>query len=144
MVQFDDPAFAESLVRRLDSNARFARETRWFDGSILLESDGARLWLKVYRGKVIDHLPFQPPLGYTFKLGGPGAAWASLLSGERRYADLVTPGVRHFEGDPNLERLGEMTSELGLEGNLMEASRLTEAVHTLVEVILEVGREGRA
>ncbi|GII96849.1 hypothetical protein [Sinosporangium siamense] len=143
-MRFDNPGFVEALTKQLGANARFERETRWFDGSILLESGSSRLWLKVYRGKVIDHLPFQPPIGFTFKLGGPAAAWNKLLTGERRYADLVTPGVRHFDDDPALTRLGQMTSELGIEGNLMEASRLTEAVHTLVEIIIEVGQEAGA
>ncbi|CNE41670.1 Uncharacterised protein [Mycobacterium tuberculosis] len=141
MVRLDKPELAEVLVKRLGDHARFTRETRWFDGSIMLESGGSRLWLKVYRGKIIETFPFLPPLGCTFKIGGSDESWAKLIRGERRFADLITPGVRHFDDDPSLSRLGELTSELGIEGNLMEASRLTEAIHTLIEVLVEVGRE---
>lgn len=141
MSQFDDPGFAEALVQRLGEHSRFKSETRWFDGSILLQSGSSKIWLKVYRGQILETLPFLPPLGYTFKVGGPTGAWGMLFSGERCYADLVTPGVRHFADNSDLSRLGEITSELSVEGNLMEASRMTEAVHCLIEVVTEIGKE---
>ncbi|MQA01270.1 MAG: hypothetical protein GEV07_00600 [Streptosporangiales bacterium] len=133
MATFTTTAGAEALVASLNENEAFERETRWFDGSVLLESSGGQCWLKVYRGKVIDHLPFMPPLGYTFKVSGPDEAWAELVAGRRLFADLVTPGQRYFADDPELATLGVMTSDLRVEGNVMEANRLTEAVYQLAE-----------
>lgn len=132
MAVFADPSVGEAVVDRLNASPEFEKQTRWFDGSILLESDEGQYWLKIYRGKVIDHLPFTPPLGYTFKLSGSDRAWQMLANGERHVADLLTPGARYFDDDPEFKTLGQMIPpELKLEGNLMEASRMTEAVHAV-------------
>lgn len=136
MPAFADPALSAKLVDGLNNDSDFEHQTRWFDGSILLEAPDGQCWLKVYRGKVIDSLPFMPPLGYTFKLSGPVQAWEDMASGTRLYADLVTPGVRRFDNDPSLSTLGQMTSVMRVEGNVMEASRLTEAIHLLTETYI--------
>lgn len=141
---FAKPDGAEALVAALNSNEEFERQTRWFDGSVLLESPNGQCWLKIYRGKIIDHMPFPPPFGFTFKLSGPDETWADLASGHRLFADLVTPGRRHFEDDPELATLGLMTSDLQLEGNLMEANRLTEALYLLAETYVHVAESDRS
>lgn len=127
-------------MESLNSNPKFEQQARWFDGSILLEADDGVCWLKVYKGKVIDRLEFMPPLGYTFKLAGSNFAWEALASGDRLFADLMTPGVRHFDDDPEMTRLGEMTSEFKVEGNLMEAARLTEALHVLAADYISIAQ----
>jgi hypothetical protein len=137
MVDLTDSGLVERFVAKLNEHADFAIATRWFDGSILLQADAAQLWLKIYNGKVIDWMPFAPPIGYTFKIGGPQWAWDQLVSGERHYADLVTPGCRHFADDPELATLGQMTSDLVVEGNTMEAVRLTEAQYTMAGCLIE-------
>ena len=45
------PALQQRLVKALNANAVFVEQTRWFDGSVLLEVDADRLWLKIYNGK---------------------------------------------------------------------------------------------
>ena len=55
------------------------------------------LWLKIYKGKVIDHQPSVPPFGYTFKFSGSEASWKLLTSGQRLWSDLTYPGKRCFE-----------------------------------------------
>jgi hypothetical protein len=133
------PSIGEALADELNANPEFVKYARWFDGSILLESGDTQCWLKVYRGKVIDHLPFMPPLGYTFKLGGSSWAWNALKSGERHFVDLLTPGKRHFERDDDFSQIGQMNPpELKLEGNLMEAGRVTEVVHLVAETYATV------
>jgi hypothetical protein len=135
-----DPAFAERLVEALNENEEFVAESRWFDGSILLESGADRLWLKVYRGRVIDHLEFVPPFGYTFKVSGSPEAWRLLRSGERTFTDLATPGSRHCSSVEEIEAGGGgyRPPELAIEGNGFEAGRLHLAILALTGVLSEV------
>jgi len=124
-------ALQRRFVKALNANAEFVTQTTWFDGSVLLEVDDDRLWLKIYRGKVIDHETVVPPFGYTFKFSGTEAGWKLLLSGKRRWADLTFPGKRYFDDDPKLKRVGEMEVVIATEGNMLEAMRMTEAMFQL-------------
>lgn len=130
------PSFRKRLVEALDANEGFRAETRWFDGSILLEIGSARCWLKVYCGRVIEALDFIPPLGFTFKIAGSTDAWESLVHGRRVFADLITPGRRDFRGDPALATAdGSAAPDIRIEGNTMEASRILEALFHLAECV---------
>lgn len=141
MAVFADTSVGDALVEELNRSSEFATYARWFDGSVMLEADDGQCWLKIYRGRVIDHMPFMPPLGYTFKLTGSNWAWEALRSGERHIVDLLTPGLRHFDDDTDLARIGEMTPpQIRLEGNVMEAGRVTEVVHLLANAYTTVAR----
>ena len=96
------------------------------------------LWLKIYKGSVIDFATEPSVFGYTFKIVGSEKSWTYLFTGERRWADLTYPGKRDFSDDPELSRLGEMTSEISIQGNLLEAGRLTEAVFELAYTMRKV------
>ncbi|MSR15744.1 MAG: hypothetical protein EXR86_14560 [Gammaproteobacteria bacterium] len=125
------PAFQARFVKALNNNSSFVEQTRWFDGSVLLEVDSERLWLKIYSGKVIDYQNAVPPFGFTFKFTGSEAAWKDLINGKRRWADLTYPGKRDFSDDPDLKRVGEISVSIATEGNLLEAGRMTEAMFQL-------------
>lgn len=133
-----EPGLQQRFVDALNANDAFRTQAQAFDGAILMEVDGDCLWLKVYKGQVIDHQDAPSPFGYTFKIAGPEQAWNRLLSGERMWADLTFPGKRHFDDDPTLERLGEMTSDIRIEGNMLEAGRLTEATFELAYTLKRV------
>jgi len=139
-MRFADPVFQERLRDALNADEEFALESRWFDGSILLEAGAERCWLKVYRGQVIDHLEFVPAFGYTFKLAGTPEAWRMLVEGERTFTDLATPGSRHCD---TLEEVdagggGYRPPELAIEGNGFEAGRLHLAILRLGPVLAGV------
>lgn len=134
-----DPTLQQKLVAALNANAAFVTQTTVFDGSIQLEVDSDCLWLKIYKGKVIDHQSTPSAFGYTFKLCGSAAAWKLLLSGERTWADLTYPGKRRFDDDPELTRVGEPHCDIRIEGNLVEAGRLTEATFELAYTLRAVG-----
>ena len=133
-----DPSLQQGFVDALNNNAAFAEQAAVFDGAIQLEADDDCLWLKVYKGRVIDHHAGPSPFGYTFKLCGTEAAWRLLISGERKWADLTFPGKRRFDDDPKLERVGEMSVDIRIEGNLVEAGRLTEATFELAYTLRRV------
>jgi len=125
-MQIQDPSFRESFLEALAGDPEFEQEARWFDGSILIEAEGEPLWLKVYRGKVIDTLEFTPVFGYTFKLSGSAAAWEMLGSGERTFTDLVSAGSRYLGSIEEIEPAGGgyKPPELAIEGNGVEAGRM--------------------
>ncbi len=70
-----DRAFQERFISALNGHAEFNEQAQWFDGSVLLEAGADTLWLKIYKGKIIDHQAAAPPYGYTFKYSGSEAAW---------------------------------------------------------------------
>lgn len=133
-----DAPLQRRFVDALNANPAFVTQALAFDGSIQLEVDRDCLWLKIYKGKVIDHQSTPSAFGYTFKLRGPEQAWRWLISGERMWADLTYPGKRRFDDDPQLVRLGEMSADIVTEGNLIEAGRLTEATFELAYTLRAV------
>jgi len=135
-----DRAFQERFVSALNANASFNEQAQWFDGSVALEVGADLLWLKIYKGKVIDHQPAVPPFGYTFKFSGSEASWKLLTSGERLWADLTFPGKRYFDDDPALATVGSPHVEIRTEGNLLEAARLSEAMFQMAYVVRDCVR----
>jgi hypothetical protein len=135
-----DRAFQGRFVSALNAHPGFNEQAQWFDGSVLLEAGTDLLWLKIYKGKVIDHQPAVPPFGYTFKFSGSEAAWKLLISGQRLWADLTFPGKRYFDYDPALATAGTAQVEIRTEGNLLEAARLTEAMFQMAYVLRDCAR----
>ena len=135
-----DKGFQERFVAALNKHAGFNEQAQWFDGSVLLEVGNDSLWLKIYKGKVIDHQPAPPPFGYTFKFSGSETAWKLLTSGDRLWSDLTYPGKRYFHDDPNLSTVGMPHVEIRTEGNLLEAARLAEAMFLMAYVVRECAR----
>ena len=133
-----DQALQKSFVDALNKNQAFATQAAVFDGSVLLEVDNDKLWLKIYKGQVIDHDTNVPAFGYTFKVAGPEAHWQDLLDGKKLWADLTFPGKRYFDDDPGLTRLGELSVDIATEGNLLEAGRMTEAMFELAYTLRDV------
>ncbi|MGE0858415.1 MAG: hypothetical protein AB7I01_04100 [Gammaproteobacteria bacterium] len=133
-----DPALQQRFVDALNANPRFATQARAFDGAVQIEVDADCLWLKIYKGRVIDHQAAPSIFGYTFKLRGAEAAWRDLVSGKRLWADLTFPGKRDFSDDPDLTRVGELSVAIATEGNLLEAGRLTEAMFELAYTLRQV------
>ena len=54
------------------------------------------------------------------------------------WADLVVLIKPDFDDDPNLSRVGELSVDIATEGNLLEASRLTEAMFELAYTLKAV------
>ena len=133
-----DASLQKKFVDALNANSAFGIQAQAFDGAVQIEVDNDCLWLKIYKGRVIDHQANPSIFGYTFKLRGSERAWRLLLSGERRWADLTFPGKRDFSDDPTLARVGEMSVEIATEGNLLEAGRLTEAMFELAYTLRAV------
>jgi hypothetical protein len=138
-MEIQGPDFAERFLAALGDDAEFEAEARWFDGSILVEVGEQRLWLKVYRGRVIDTLEFVPVFGYTFKISGSESAWAMLGSGERTFTDLISAGSRYLDTVAEIEAAGAgyRPPELAIEGNGIEAGRMHIATMHLARCLAQ-------
>jgi hypothetical protein len=131
--------FRDRFLAGLGEDAEFEAEARWFDGSILVTVGEQQLWLKVYRGRVIDTLEFVPVFGYTFKISGSESAWAMLGSGERTFTDLISAGSRYLETVAEIEAAGAgyRPPELAIEGNGIEAGRMHIATMHLARALAQ-------
>ena len=59
-----DPALHKKFVDALNANTAFASQALAFDGAVQFEVDGDCLWLKIYKGRVIDHQASHAPAGH--------------------------------------------------------------------------------
>lgn len=99
-----------------DSNA-FKRASEWADTKVLLVIGTEKFWLKLYRGQIIDVMEFLPmtnALGYDVLVSGDDAAWARVDNGAKSW-DVISTG------------------QVAIEGNLIEANRLHEAICIMIE-----------
>ncbi len=135
-----DRAFQKRFVSALNAHPGFNEQALWFDGSVVIEVGTDLLWLKIYKGKVIDHQSAVPPFGFTFKFSGSEASWKLLTSGERLWANLTFPGKRYFDDDPTLSTVGSPHVEIRTEGNLLEAGRLSEAMFQMAYILRDCVR----
>jgi hypothetical protein len=141
MMDFADAGFRDRLSETLNRHEGFALETRWFDGSVVLEAGESKCWLKIYRGRIIETLDSIPPFGFTFRLRGTRDAWEDLVSGRSRFADLIMPGKRNFEGDPSLASASASAPpRIAIEGNLLEATRIYEALFHLADCLCRIAK----
>ncbi len=83
----------------------------------MLRFGDERYWLKLYGGKVIDHMvnfPMANPLGWDYAISAPLVTWQALRDGSRALGHLMDRG------------------EIAVDGNLLEANRMYESTHLLL------------
>jgi hypothetical protein len=138
-VPIGNPAFQKRLVSALEANPDFTRQTRFYDGRVLLEMADGQCYLKIYCGRVIDVSPAVPVLGYTVKVTGSREAWNAYVAGERSIEDLTTPGRRDF-GDGRPIELADQYEPpaIWIEGDGMEAMRMFEGLLVLIETVRDL------
>ena len=110
-----DRAFQDRFVSALNAHPGFNQQAQWFDGSVLLEvsleAGTDSLWLKVYKGKVIDHQPARTPVRLHIQIVGQ----RSVLE----LADQRTKAV----GRPDLPRQTVLRRRPGAFGRRQARSR---------------------
>jgi hypothetical protein len=111
-------AFFERVRDAVNADPEFRRATEWFDGSVLLRVGDLAVWMKWYKGQIIDMHEGPDPLGYTWAETAPLDVW-------RRIVDLPRNSYRPWA---KLLHYGE----IAVEGNVIEATRLTEARHVFL------------
>lgn len=130
-LEFPGYAFLEVVRDALNADPEFGRATAWFDGSVLLRLGDLAVWMKWYRGHVIDMHEGPDLLGCTFSLSAPAAVWRGIIELPRT---SYRPWAKLFQ-----------FGEIATEGNIVEATRVLEAQFILASHIHEIGnRTGRA
>lgn len=120
---FPEPAFVDALTNTLNSNDAFNSASRWSDVKVLLCFGDKRYWLKLYGGKVIDHMEYFPmanPLGWDYMIAAPLETWHALGDGSRAQGHLLDSG------------------DIMVDGDLMQANRMYESTHLMLSAIREL------
>ncbi|MGE0486455.1 MAG: hypothetical protein AB7Q81_20050 [Gammaproteobacteria bacterium] len=124
-MEFPGEAFIDALVDHLNDDARFAAASRWSDVKVVLGFGAERYWLKLYGGKVIDHMrwfPMANPLGWDYTVSAPLEHWQALRDGSRALGHLLDTG------------------DIAVDGDLLQANRLYESTHLMLSAIRDLGR----
>ncbi|MFC9978413.1 hypothetical protein [Gordonia sp. NPDC127522] len=126
----------DRFVRNLENDADFRTHTEWYDGSICLRNGDDVLWLKVYRGRIVEALDHEPPFGSVVTIAASGEVWRRVSAGELIFTDAIAAGSRHLVSyeDANAEGGGYRTPEVVISGNQFEAGRIHIALRALYNV----------
>jgi hypothetical protein len=122
---FPSLEYVQQLQEHCNGLEDFQKATDWSDVNVVLAMGDKRYWLKLYRGRVMDlmeYLPVSNALGYDVIVSGDEPAWRQLAMGTKSWEQLTT---------------GRIT----IEGNLLEANRLHEALCILMESLADVPGE---
>lgn len=116
MAEFPAVEWFRSFGETLEDDDRFRRAMARFDGSLKLEIGDDVVWMKLYRGRVLEVLGQEAEFGSTFTIAGPVEQWDRLLTEERNpFGEQQTLGKLEFRG------------------NVLEATRMNDGLNVLVE-----------
>src|SRR4051812_21364262 len=74
----------EAVRDAVNADADFRRATEWFDGSVLIRIGDFAVWMKWYKGQIIDLHEGPDMLGYTFALSAPQETWQQVFDLPRK------------------------------------------------------------
>ncbi len=119
---FPSTEWLESLQRRCNEDTQFNRVAEWSDVNLVIEVGEKRYWLKLYGGEIIDTMEYEPmsnALGYDIIVSGTKGAWEPVVAGEDTFWKAYSNG------------------EIKIEGNLLQANRMHEALVRMAELMDE-------
>lgn len=122
-MKFPSMEFVERLITTLNGDPAFNTASRWSDVKVLLRFGDQAYWLKLYGGKVIDHMVYFPmanPLGWDYAISAPLETWQCLRDGQRALGHLLDRG------------------EISVDGNLLEANRMYESTHLMLCIVRDL------
>lgn len=93
--------WATRVQEAANANAEFAAGAEWLDFKLLLRLGAAEWWFKVYRGRVIDAMPYAVAtnrLGYDVVVSAPRAAWARIAERSSAFGREHAMGALHVDG----------------------------------------------
>jgi putative sterol carrier protein len=116
MASFPSAEWFRSFSETLEEDGDFQRAMARFDGSIKFEIGNDTVWIKFYRGNVLEVLGQEAEFGSTFTVAGPTQEWIRLLTEDRNpFGEQQTLGKIEFRG------------------NALEATRITDGLNILVD-----------
>ena len=93
--------WAARVLETANGNAEFAAGAEWLDFKLLLRVGDAAWWFKVYRGRVIDAMPYAVAtnrLGYDVVVSAPRAAWGRIVGRSSSFGREHAMGALHVDG----------------------------------------------
>lgn len=111
---FEPDGWLADTVVSVNNDDKFSTAAEHFDGSVALEFGDQTVWLKIYRGEIIDTEPYVPQFGATFRLTGEENAWQRLAAGEISFSEARYKTV------------------IQSKGNKLEANRMRDATELLI------------
>jgi hypothetical protein len=122
---FPSLQYVQELQDHCNNLQTFQEAAEWADLNLLIAFGDERYWLKLYRGKIIDvmeYLPMTNALGYTVIVHGGVDAWREVMDGQKSWALLSTGRIL-------------------IEGDLMKANQMHEALCLIIESVADVTGE---
>lgn len=117
--------FFERVRDAVNADPDFATGTEFFDGSVLLKIGDFSVWMKWYRGQIIDIHEGPDLLGFTFALVAPLETWRDIW-------DLPRASYRPWG---KLFNFGEIATE----GDALAATRVLEATFVFIGHVEAIG-----
>ncbi|WP_227134730.1 hypothetical protein [Halorubellus salinus] len=106
------------FASELEDDESFTTEMRHFDGSVRLDVGDDTVWMKIYRGQILEVLAEEAEFGSTFAISGPAEEWERLLTQERNpFGEQQTLGLLQFSG------------------NVLESTRMVDGINAMVRVL---------
>jgi hypothetical protein len=115
----------EEVRDAVNADLEFRRATDLVDASVLLKIGDFSVWMKWYRGQIIDVHEGPDILGFTFALVAPLETWREVFDLPRT---CYQPWAKLYN-----------FGEIAIEGNVLEATRLLEATYILTSHIEALG-----
>ena len=115
------------LMAAANADPAFASASAWLDTRLVLRLGARADYLKLYRGRVIDAMAYDPNtnmLGYDVLVTAPDAVWAEVLAGRLSFGRASATGL------------------ISLDGSRVEIERSYKAVQILGSTILPAALAG--
>lgn len=120
MTEFPSPSWFREFSEDLEGNGEFQKTMRHFDGSIRFDFGEDVIWMKIYRGQVLEVADQEAEFGSTFSLEASPTEWERLLTAQKNpFGEQQT--------------LGKIT----IGGNALEATRVNGGLNVFVEQLRE-------
>jgi hypothetical protein len=119
---FPSLEFVEGLQDRCNASEAFQEAAAWSDVNVVLAFGDEQYWLKLYKGKIMDPTAYEPlsnALGYDVIVSGELEGWRDLIDGKKFWEPLSQGRIK-------------------VEGNLLEANRMHEAICIMGEALSSV------
>ena len=89
------------LMAAANADPAFASAAVWLDTRLVLRLGARADYLKLYRGRVIDAMAYDPNtnmLGYDVLVTAPDAVWAEVLAGRLSFGRASATGLVSMDG----------------------------------------------
>ncbi len=101
-MDFPSMDWINAFQEKCNTNKNFNKATAWADTKVVLVMGSSRFYLKLYRGKIIDVMDYQPfsnALGYDILLRAELDVWQKVLDKQNPFLQLAFLGEIERDGN---------------------------------------------